>query len=238
MTSVRECTATGITILAAAMQHLYQQGRVSQDSEIVLPQRLWIRQYFEYMEFFKELGVEVVSPQRSSKPRGFWPVTHVPNERASPGITRRILDAIEEYHQMDPDARSALTSCVNEIIENVFYHASSPIDALVSAQASKDNKKTEIVIADTGRGIRPGLAELPEYRELANDDCSAIRLALEKNVTTTPDKKRGIGLWLASELVRRNGAEMLILSNEGGIDIRARMRITSPGTSGQERSLH
>jgi anti-sigma regulatory factor (Ser/Thr protein kinase) len=219
MTSIRQCSATGVTILAAAMQHLYQSGRLHPDSEILPPQRQWIRSYFEEMKFFRELGVELGPPPRIGKRRRFWPVTHVSNDKESPGLTRRILNQIASYEGVHPDARNSLTNCVNEIIENVFYHASSPIDALVAGQSSPQTGKTELVIADTGRGIRPGLSSVPAYRERTQDDCSAIRLALERNVSAIEDKSRGIGLWLASELVRRNGGQLLILSNEGGIDI-------------------
>ncbi len=222
MRSIRECSATGITILAAAMQHLYQGGRLHEDSEILLPERKWIRSYFEEMQFFRELGMDLGPPARVTKRRSFWPVTHVANDVDSPPLTRRIMDKIARYEGVDPTARNSLTSCVNEIVENVFYHAESPIDALVAGQSSTQTGKTELVIADTGCGIRPGLAKIPRYSERAKDDCSAISLALEKNVSAIDDEMRGIGLWLASQLVRRNGGELLILSNEGGIDVRGK----------------
>jgi len=75
------------------------------------------------------------------------------------------------------------------------------------------------VIADTGQGIRAALAGVPEYQERVTDDCTAIRLALEKNVTATGDVNRGIGLWVASEVIRLNEGELLILSQEGGLKI-------------------
>jgi hypothetical protein len=38
-------------------------------------------------------------------------------------------------------------------------------------------------------------------------------------VTTIDDPKRGIGLWVAAELVRQNEGRMLIVSHDGGVDI-------------------
>ena len=219
LTPVRACSATGITILAAAMQHLYRSGRLGEGSEIRPPETLWIRRYFEDMEFFRELNVELDQPRRPTKRAGFWPVTHVSSEDTSPGVTRQILERLAEVQEVHPDARNALANCVNEIVENVFYHADSPIDALVAAQVSRKTKTTELVIADTGRGIRSGLAEVEEYRDRTRDDSSAVRLALEQNVSAIRDRGRGIGLWLVAELARQNGGQMLILSNEGGIDI-------------------
>jgi Histidine kinase-, DNA gyrase B-, and HSP90-like ATPase len=169
------------------------------------------------MNFFAELGVNMPGWQGQAPPHGSRPVAHVANEAESPSVTRGLVEAVEESYEIDPITSGALKSCVNEVVENVFYHARSPIDALVSVQT--EDRKVELVIVDTGRGIRRSLLEVAEYRAKAHDDCSAIRLALKKNVTTTGDDRRGIGLWVVYELVRRNKGQMLVLSNDGGVDI-------------------
>jgi anti-sigma regulatory factor (Ser/Thr protein kinase) len=217
MRSVELCSATGITILAAALEHLFLAGRFLRESEMWLPQDSFVMQYLHRMNFFDELRVDVPKGADEAKPFGFRPVTHVSNESESPEVTRGLVAAVEESHEIKTPISGALKSCFNEVIENVFYHARSPIQALVSVQALDD--KAELVIADTGRGIRAALSEVPKYRRRAQDDCSAIKLALQKNVTTTGDDRRGIGLWVVSELVRKNEGRMLVLSNEGGIDI-------------------
>jgi anti-sigma regulatory factor (Ser/Thr protein kinase) len=132
------------------------------------------------------------------------------------------VKAVSERNKLDDAATFALKTCFSEIVENVFYHADSPIDALTSIQAYKKYKgkpaRTELVIVDGGRGIKPVLAE-SRYADQITDDYSAISLAVQKNVTTTGDTNRGIGLWVASEVVRLNEGEMLILSNEGGVRV-------------------
>jgi anti-sigma regulatory factor (Ser/Thr protein kinase) len=220
MRSVAFCSPTGITILAAAVEHLWAQGKC-RTGEIWLPNNPLVQRYLVRMNFAKELGLKNGSAEFTAHPpKGFRPVTHVENEQVSPAATRELVEAVRERHKkIDGDTVAALKSCMNELVENVFYHAVSPIDALVSVQAYKSKQKTEIVIADTGRGIKACLEEVPVYRDRIKDDYSAIGLAIQKNVTTTGDERRGIGLWLVSELVRHNGGEMLILSNEGGMKI-------------------
>jgi anti-sigma regulatory factor (Ser/Thr protein kinase) len=217
MRAVRSCSATGITILAAALEHLFVTSRFTNKSEMWLPKSPLVMQHLHRMDFFDELRMDVPRDSAEMESQGFRPVTHVSGEAESPAVARNLVSAVEESYEIDSSVSGALKSCVNEVIENVFYHARSPIDALVSVQAF--DGKAELVIADTGRGIRAALSEEPKYQGRVGDDCSAIRLALEKNVTTTGDDRRGIGLWVVSELVRKNEGRMLVLSNGGGIDI-------------------
>ena len=218
MTSNAFCSPTGITILAAAVEQLFAQGALV-GGEIWMPRSPLTVQYLQRMNLLSELKVQMPEDFERREAKGFHPVTHVRSEDETPAATRALANAVQEHAKLDEESLGALKSCLNEVVENVFYHAESPIDALVCAQAYKKKKRTELVIADTGRGIRAALSEVPEYRERTTDDCEAIKLALEKNVTTTGDIKRGIGLWVASEVIRRNEGELLILSRDGGLRV-------------------
>lgn len=218
MTSVAFCSPTGITILAAALEHLFLRGTLM-GGELWVPHSPLLLRYLERMNFFKELQIPNEESFTRREPKGFYPVTHVQDEEGSPAATRALAEAVQEHARLDEPSLGALKSCLNEVVENVFYHAESPIQALVCAQAYKKKKVAELVIADTGRGIRAALSRVPDYREQLSDDCQAIRLALEKNVTTTGDVKRGIGLWVVSEVIRRNEGALLILSEDGGLKV-------------------
>jgi hypothetical protein len=167
MSSVDCCSATGITILAAALEDLFLRRKLRPGSQIVPPQRTEVTQFLRRMDFFKELGVRM--DQLPGRPHGFRPVTHVADDSESPAVTRSLVEAVEESYAIDPITAGALKSCMNEVIENVFYHARSPIDALVSVQT--EDHKVELVIVDTGRGIRDSLSEVAEYRREVRDDC-------------------------------------------------------------------
>lgn len=227
MSSTVFCSPTGITILAACMERLWQEGKFTRGTVLHSKNPLAV-QYLKRMDFFKELSIPVEENFERKEPVGFRPVTHVKGENEAPSVARDLVDAVGERNDLDAPTESALKVCFSEVVENVFYHAESPIDALVSIQAYKQPRKkykgqparTELVIVDAGKGIRPALAE-SEYAEQVTDDYSAIELAVQKNVSATGDIRRGIGLWVASEVVRRNEGQMLILSNEGGMKVDA-----------------
>lgn len=221
MRSTVFCSPTGITILAACIERLWQEGKFTHGRLLHSKNPLAV-QYLKRMDFFNELSIPVEEDFERKDPVGFRPVTHVENEEKAPAVARDLVRAVGERNTLSDAASFALKTCFSELVENVFYHAESPIDALVSIQAYKKYKekpaRTELVIVDAGRGIRPVLEE-SKYAKQITDDYSAISLAVQKNVTTTGDERRGIGLWVASEVVRLNAGEMLIVSNEGGMRV-------------------
>lgn len=227
MTSTVFCSPTGITILAACIERLWQEEKFVNGLVRHSKNPLAV-QYLKRMDFFAELAIPVEEDFERKEPVGFRPVTHVAGEKEAPAVARDLVDAVGERNELDPATETALKVCFSEVVENVFYHAESQIDALVSIQAYKQKYKkyrgrparTELVIVDAGKGIRPALAE-SEYADRVTDDFSAIELAVQKNVSATGDTRRGIGLWVTSEVVRRNGGQMLILSNEGGMRVDA-----------------
>lgn len=220
-TSTVFCSPTCITLLAACIERLWQEGKFTSGHVLHSKNELAVR-YLKRMDFFNELSIPVEEDFERKEPIGFRPVTHVESEQTAPAVARDLVKAVSERNKLDDAATFALKTCFSEIVENVFYHADSPIDALTSIQAYKKYKgkpaRTELVIVDGGRGIKPVLAE-SQYADQITDDYSAISLAVQKNVTTTGDMNRGIGLWVASEVVRLNEGEMLILSNEGGMRV-------------------
>lgn len=215
MTSVVFYSATAITIIAALLEDLFLRAKLD-GGQIWPPKNPLAMKYFQRMNFFSELNVEIPEDFVRRPPKNFCPVTHVPDERSGVEIVRELVAPFQQMYEFDDVTVAGLRNCMSEVVENVFYHAQSSTDALVSAQAYPKKEKIELVIADTGRGIRAAFAEAPDYADLELDDCQAVRLAVGKNVSTTGDPKRGIGLWFASELARHNGGEFLILSKEGG----------------------
>jgi anti-sigma regulatory factor (Ser/Thr protein kinase) len=223
LTSTVFCSPTGITVLAACIEKLWKEGKFT-SGHVLHSKNPMAVQYLKRMDFFNELNIQVDEDFERKTAVGFRPVTHVEGEGSAPAVARDLVEAVGERNTLDPPTQGALMTCFSEVVENVFYHAQSPIDALVSIQAYKKRHKakparTELVIVDGGRGIRAPLAESAEYGDQVTDDFSAISLAVQKNVSATGDERRGIGLWVASEVVRRNEGEMLIVSNEGGMRV-------------------
>ena len=223
MTSTVFCSPTGITILAACIELMWQEGKFRHGS-VQLSKNPMAVKYLQRMDFFNELNIDLDEDFERKEPVGFRPVTHVDDEKSAAAAAKDLVAAVSERNEMDGATTSSLNTCFSEVVENVFYHAESPIDALVCVQAYKQSygkkpARTELVIVDGGRGIRAALAESEKYVDQLPDDASAIALALEKNVSNTGDDRRGIGLWVASEVVRRNEGQMLIVSKEGALRV-------------------
>ena len=218
LSSVVFCSATAITILAALLEHLFQRGKLS-GGQIWLPKSQMALNYLQRMNFFDELEIPLPETFVRREPRNFLPVTHVAQEKACIDVTRELVGPCQRALKVEQGTVSALKACVSEIIENVFAHAQSPTDALVSSQAYKSKERIELVIADTGRGVKDAFAESEKYADRRMSDCEAIRFAMQKHVSTTDDSRRGIGLWFVSEMARANKGEFLMLSKEGGVRI-------------------
>jgi len=139
MTSVAFCSPTGITILAAAIETLFL-GESLQGGEIWMPRSPLLVQYLQRMNFFIELQASMPEGFERHEAKGFHPVTRVRSEQESPAATRALAEAVQEHARLDDRSLGALKSCLNEVVENVFYHANSPIDALVCAQAVQEEE--------------------------------------------------------------------------------------------------
>jgi anti-sigma regulatory factor (Ser/Thr protein kinase) len=216
MTSTVFCSPTGITVLAACLELLWKEGKF-EHGVLRLSRNPMAVMYLKRMDFFAELSIEVDEDFERQEAVGFRPVTHVADEKAATEVAKDLVAAVGERHDLDASTSASLNTCFSEVVENVFYHAESPIDALVSVQAYVQRARTELVIVDGGRGIRSALAQSEKYADQVPDDPAAIELALMKNVSAIGDDRRGIGLWVASEVVRRNEGAMMIVSNEGAV---------------------
>jgi hypothetical protein len=109
-----------------------------------MPRSPLLNQCLERMDFFKELKVTMPAESfERREPKGFYPVTHVQDEEGSPAATRALADAVQEHARLDEPSLGALKSCLNEVVENVFCHAESPIEALVCAQAPGPRSDTD-----------------------------------------------------------------------------------------------
>lgn len=216
---VEFCTPAGITSLAAAIESASLQKKFLH-GKIHLPRNQDVLRYLQRMNFFDEIGIDAPEDFDRRTPDGFRPVTHIVDDSISPRIVREMAAAIQECHpNIDGGAMESLKTFMNELVENVFYHAASAIDCLICVQAYRRKSTVELAIADAGRGIRPCMLDSSKFGGQITDDFSAIELAIQQNVSALPDPRRGIGLWLATELVRRNEGTMTILSNDGGLKI-------------------
>jgi hypothetical protein len=95
-------------------------------------------------------------------------VTHVKDETVSPAATRALVATLQQNTDLDEGSVNGLKTCLNEVIENVFYHAESPTDALVSAQAYKQKAANGARDRRHREGHQVWSVEDPQVREAGN----------------------------------------------------------------------
>ena len=88
------------------------------------------------------------------------------------------------------------------------------------------------VIVDRGPGIHTTLPRNPHLSDTKGKSPMAlIRLAMEEGITGTSVVGRGVGLYLLSDYINRNGGEAILIS-DGGLVVQVR------DVSMQEKSSH
>lgn len=219
--SLKFIDAYGLVGMASAIRAQIAEG---QKVEVVPPSRAAMREHLTAMGFsdflqqigHKGLGIDkgtfetsgVVVPLRSAADAG--------GEQA---ISQILWDQLHDH--VDSQVLAALAEGVWEMVANGLEHSGS--DALVMAQVYRTTRhgvppdhddKVQVVIGDTGRGIRDSLASSPDYDP--EDDLQAISLALEYLVSSVHDDPgRGQGLSTTLEQVSNLEGKMVIRSGRG-----------------------
>lgn len=127
-----------------------------------------------------------------------------------------MVEAIAERCRMDAASRQALEICVEELAENVVFHAGPGAAGFGAVQSWPARSQMEVGIVDLGRGIRASLVENPAYRHLSTD-VEAIREAMRLGVTATPERNTGQGLFFAARLLAQNGGRVWVRSGSGRV---------------------
>ena len=124
----------------------------------------------------------------------------------------------------------ALSYCTGEITDNSAVHgyenyAHEDLQIPIYTAAWGLENSVKIVIADRGVGIVKSLKKKKPYHRLSKSEI--LRESLKKGVTGHPVFSPGFGLYGVSEIVRRSGGEMTIISNGVRLEIRGGEVLTS-----------
>jgi hypothetical protein len=114
----------------------------------------------------------------------------------------------------------AVRYALAEVIDNVFHHARSPVNAIVCAQTYPQLNQLELAIVGAGRGIPASLADNPDLRGRFHTASQAIQLAVQPKVTSRPDRNASEGLFFTTEFLRANGGAGCIYSLDGLLEYR------------------
>jgi anti-sigma regulatory factor (Ser/Thr protein kinase) len=205
--------------IAVATAVILQQNRASNlGGTITIPPRY---EFLQRMDFFKVVGARLKEDFKRHDPTGrFVPVREV----KQPSEVHQLAQEMVETLQMDdePDAMGVLRHCIGEIVDNVFVHAASKVNAIVCAQHFPNAGRTQVAIVDTGMGFRRSFEAVEPYSTMGLTDRDAITLGLTPWVTSKPDNpgetyaagygRLGVGLSIISEILRLSGGRLLIAS--------------------------
>jgi hypothetical protein len=195
-----------------------------------------VRNYLERMDFFETIPCDVPRrPVRRRSTQGFRECQQFSSLDDCTACAPLLVGAIAESCAMDKESRQALEICLEELAENVVFHAGGSVSGFAAAQTFPARNRIEVGIVDLGRGIRASLVENAVHEHLAGDS-EAIEAATRLGVTATPQRNSGQGLFFTARLLQRNGGEMMIRSGTGRVYDGSRsasedLSISLPGTA-------
>lgn len=135
----------------------------------------------------------------------FFPVSVIRTEKEIMPYVRGVMDMLKIE---DPEMNDAMRYSMIELLRNVVQHSRSPLGATSFATYFPKTELTEIVIADTGCGIRASLRD--RYPDISKD-YKAVRFATQPHVSGTFSQgayqsmlnNAGLGLFFIKEIVSR-----------------------------------
>jgi anti-anti-sigma regulatory factor len=129
-------------------------------------------------------------------------------------VSKKIVDIIDSQMPIGKQVRASLIVVFAELIENTQRHAGNPCVAYACAQVYPKKHKLTFCLVDMGIGIHKSFSTSSneEINQRIENGESAVRLACAPLVTSKPGKHTGYGLYVASDLVVRNGGTFRIFS--------------------------
>ena len=112
--------------------------------------------------------------------------------------------------------RPELVEIFSELVNNAAEHGMTGegANAHVRYLPHRRGKAFDVVVADSGAGIRATLAGNPELSP-PESDAAAIGLAVQELVSGSGIPTRGIGLWMTVTEMRKPGRKLWIQSGAG-----------------------
>ena len=133
---------------------------------------------------------------------------------------QELADALEENLQERrmgaASVRPELVELFSELVNNAAEHGMTEAGASahVRYMPHRRGHAFDVVVADSGPGIRATLAGNPDLPQ-PETDAAAIGLAVQELVSGSGVPTRGIGLWMTVTEMRKPGRKLWIQSGSG-----------------------
>jgi anti-anti-sigma regulatory factor len=134
MSGLSFITPTPLATLMAAVLHMRRsQGVIA--SQVLRPRTQDLDMYLTRMGFYELLEVPVRYPWRKRDPSGrFVELIEVDSIETCEQVVGELMAILEAQGYMRQEASNAIWFALTELIENVFHHAASHVNAIVCAQ--------------------------------------------------------------------------------------------------------
>lgn len=207
---VEYATPCGLGALRAAIQYLSENRLIGPDGGYVEPLDRGVARYMRRMDVFA--GLVNFNEQEDFErhdPVRFAPMVTFDGEREAAIASRDLVRSIGLGYS--ERVNTHLRSAVVELAENVPLHSGATA-GIAGAQGWLGSGWVEVVVVDRGRGLAQSLRDNPKYGDLSNEE--ALVRALDVRVSGLLDDRRGQGLWILSEIVKRNGGQIFVHSGD------------------------
>lgn len=190
----------------------HQERRIS----IIPPSSTDVHNYLNRIGFYSHLDIDVEYPWERHNPTGrFIEIENPQTEKQGEQVADKIIKILENHLKGLENIKNGMSYALNEIVNNVFHHAKSPVHGVICAQSYPKNQRIDVAVVDFGRGIAASLRSNPKNEISSNE--AALRLAIQQRVTGRPGYNSGEGLFFTTEIIRANQGEMVLYSGEGGL---------------------
>ena len=139
-------------------------------------------------------------------------------EAISTHITSIMMQNFSNLEDEDKrDLKDYLQYLFLELMNNIADHSHSPVGGYTMAQHFGKRHKIQFVAVDRGVGFLENM--LLNFSDVEDEE-AAIRMALEKGITSTRqkmyghEKNAGFGLYAMFEILKMTGGKFVIISND------------------------
>jgi anti-sigma regulatory factor (Ser/Thr protein kinase) len=208
---------SALALLVASLHTAGSTGLMVDGSRITPPHAPHVSTYIQRMNLLRWLPgfAHVGEPFERHQEQGFRGCLQFQDSTDYWRAASELTDALCERCAADDTARAAVRVCLDEVAENVIHHAGAPA-GFAAAQGWKRTNEFEIAIVDLGVGVRTSLRKNELYSDVP-DDATAIATALRPQVTSTPERNSGIGLFVTRMVLKSNGGSLLVRSGNGAV---------------------
>lgn len=210
-----------MALMVATVRRARETGMLAR-GDVTYPTSVPVSTYLKRMDvirvLFEREDVAIEDDVERSETEGLKECEHFSSDVGCARVAKGLAGAIQEAVKTDSVTSHSLQVCLNELTENVFFHAETEIGGFAAAQAFKNSQEIELAIVDLGVGIASSLSTNPEFADEFYDDLSAINTAIRPTVTATPERNSGYGLALTRLLLEINDGRLIVWSGEGKVE--------------------